>query len=298
MLVSVAAGDEAAQPPCDAHPLFPPVGGRCLAVRVTGYDPEFLPVDVPLPAPVDPRPLRDLGYQHFTVLLDPVRRLAAATAVNIDGDLLVDVGRGDDWHLDDRVPESEQCGNELYRSNDLDRGHLVRRRDPVWGARELAERANGDSFAYTNAAPQAAGFNQSGELWLGLEDHVLAYAEQHRHRVSVFTGPVLAEGDPEYRGVLIPQEFWKVAVWSTASGIAAAGFLLDQRPALEPILTALPVPPPLEPFRTFQVPVSDVAAAAGLDFGPLAEVDVLALRGVRPGQPPRRLRSVEDLELG
>lgn len=298
MLARVAAGDEAAQPPCDAQPLFPPVGGRCLAVHVTGYDPEFLPVDVPLPAPVDPRPLRDLGYQHFTVLLDPVRRLAAATAVNIDGDLLVDVGRSDDWHFDARVPESEQCGDELYRSNDLDRGHLVRRRDPVWGARESAEQANADSFAYTNAAPQAAGFNQSGELWLGLEDHVLAYAEQHRHRVSVFTGPVLAEGDPEYRGVLIPQEFWKVAVWSTASGIAAAAFLLDQRPALEPILTALPVPPPIEPFRTFQVPVSDVAATAGLDFGPLVDVDVLALRGVRPGQPPRRLRSVEDLELG
>lgn len=265
---------------------------------MTGYDPEFLPVDVPLPAPIDPRPLRELDYQHFTVLLDPVRRLAAATAVNIDGDRLVDVPRGDGWRFDPRVPESEQCGDELYRSNDLDRGHLVRRRDPVWGEPQLARRANADTFAFTNAAPQAAGFNQSGELWLGLEDHVLAYAERHQHRVSVLTGPVLAADDPEYRGVLIPQEFWKVAVWSDGEGITAAGFLLDQRPALEPIVTALPVPPPLEPFRTFQVPVTDVVAATGLDLGPLEDVDVLARRGVRAGEPPRRLRTADDLLLG
>ena len=101
----------------------------------------------------------------------------------------------DDWHLDERVPADEQAGPELYARNDLDRGHLVRRRDPVWGADAEARQANYDTFSYANAAPQAADFNQSKELWNGLEDHVLAYAETNELRLSVFTGPVFADDD-------------------------------------------------------------------------------------------------------
>ena len=100
----------------------------------TGFDPAFLGAPLTAPAPAADRAVRVLAYTHFEVLLDPERRLALSTAVNIDGAALLDLGRGDDWHLDDRVPESEQTGPEVYARNDLDRGHLVRRRDPVWGA--------------------------------------------------------------------------------------------------------------------------------------------------------------------
>lgn len=177
-----------------------------------GYDPTFLAVAVPLPVPA--QPVRELPSTHFTVLLDPARRLAAATAVNVDGSALVGLERGDDWHLDPRVPADEQAGPELYARNDLDRGHLVRRRDPVWGDAATAARANRETFAYPNAAPQASAFNQGEELWVGLEDHVLAYARAWRLRVTVLTGPVLAADDPVYRGVAIPRRFWKVAAWS------------------------------------------------------------------------------------
>jgi endonuclease G len=95
----------------------------------------------------------------------------------------------------------------VYANNDLDRGHLVRRRDPVWGETATAQEANADTFAYTNASPQAGSFNQSKQLWLGLEDHVLTYARTNRNRVSVFTAPVLSESDPVYRGTQIPQSF-------------------------------------------------------------------------------------------
>jgi hypothetical protein len=53
---------------------------------------------------------RGLKYTHFTVSLDSVQRLAIATAVNIDGALLVDVDRGNDWRFDTRIPEEEQTG--------------------------------------------------------------------------------------------------------------------------------------------------------------------------------------------
>jgi len=241
-----------------------------------GYSVGFLGTTLELPAAK--QATRQLDYTHFTVLLDPERRLAAATAVNIDGATLVDVARGDDWHLDARVPAAEQAGPELYARNDLDRGHLVRRRDPVWGSD--AAQANSDTFVYTNAAPQAADFNQSKELWSGLEDYVLENAEAADRRLSVFTGPVFADDDPLYRGVRIPRLFWKVAAWSTDGALAASGYVLDQRPQLDDIdlATAMALavgePPPLGPFRTFQVPIGDIAELTGLSIDALVAADV------------------------
>jgi endonuclease G len=266
------------------------------AASALGYDPGFLAVQVPLPD-TGGRTVRELPYAHFTVLLDPARRLAALTAVNVDGASLVDLERGDDWHLDERAPADEQCGPEVYARNDLDRGHLVRRRDPVWGTPAVASRANLDTFTYTNAAPQAAGFNQSAELWLGLEDFVLRYATVHQQRLTVLTGPVLGPDDPTYRGVQLPLRFWKIAAWATRDGAAlqTAGYLLDQSPELDDAdleraeLRARDAghPPPLGPFRTFQVPVRDIAALTGLEIAQLAEADSLQVAPTI--QPPSGL---------
>lgn len=264
---------------------------------MTGFDSDFLDLAEPLafPAPAEGAErgrLRDLDYTHFSVLLDPDRKLAVATGVNIDGAALLDLGRGDDWHLDARIPVDEQAGPELYARNDLDRGHLVRRRDPVWGEAAVAQRANVDSFCYTNAAPQAAVFNQSLELWNGLEDLVLEYASAGRLKLSVFTGPVFSDTDRRYRGVQIPQQFWKVAAWSSAGTLAASGYLLDQSPQLGDLDLGTAsaaarqdadAVPPLGPFRTFQVPIADIAAITGLDFTALPAADVLQpVPAVRP----------------
>jgi endonuclease G len=246
----------------------------------SGYDHTFLPVTVALPQPADERTVIELPYVHFTVLLDPARRLAAATGVNIDGAALLDLGRSDDWHLDPRVPSSEQAGAELYARNDLDRGHLVRRRDPVWGAPSIAKAANEATFVFTNAAPQAAQFNQGTSLWVGLEDHVLNYARAHEQRISVFTGPVLASDDVVYRGIQIPRRFWKIAAWTTLDDsevhtLCTAGFIMDQGPSLDDIDLSLRADstPPLGPFLTYQAPITDISALAGLDVGVLADAD-------------------------
>jgi endonuclease G len=241
-----------------------------------GYDTAFLGVHVPLPVALGRPQTVDLAYLHFTVILDTIRRLAVVTGVNIDGGELHDLPRTGRWHLDPRVPASAQTGPAVYAANDLDRGHLVRRRDPGWGSKAVARAATEATFAYPNAAPQAAGFNQSKELWLGLEDHVLLYADTNDNRVSVYTAPVLAEGDPRYRGTRIPRRFWKVAAWADGERtLAAAGFVLDQTELLELEEGVLAVPP-LGAYRTFQVPIGDIGALAGVDFGPLVEADVFA----------------------
>ncbi|MGA9870119.1 MAG: DNA/RNA non-specific endonuclease [Rhodococcus sp. (in: high G+C Gram-positive bacteria)] len=241
-----------------------------------GFAPDFLDASIELPLP-SRLGLIELPYTHFTVSMDLERRLAAATAVNIAGDELRDVSRGNDWRLDERLPEEQQAGPELYSNNDLDRGHLVRRRDPVWGPQAVAERANSDTFHYTVCAPQTATLNQSKTLWLGLEDYVLEHARQYGRRLSVFSGCVFADDDPVYRGIAIPRRFYKIAAWAQEGGLAATGYILDQTPSLGPIVDrparAESDAPPLGPYRTFQVPVVDIASATGLDLDELTRVD-------------------------
>ncbi|WP_369690536.1 DNA/RNA non-specific endonuclease [Microbacterium sp. 3J1] len=229
------------------------------------------------------------------MLLDTERRLAAVTAVNIDGGSLRDLPRVGEWRLDSRADATEQTGPEVYARNDLDRGHLVRRRDPGWGSADEARDAMAATFFYTNAAPQAAGFNQSKELWLGLEDHVLAYAETTDQRLSVFTAPVLGDEDPPYRGIRIPLRFWKIAAWHGPDGAAAAGFVLDQSELVDTENGVLAAPP-LGTFRTFQVPIDEIAALSGVDVGPLADADVLRRRAARDSAW-RSLTSPADIVL-
>lgn len=258
-----------------------------------GYDSEFLTTPLPLPRPAGA--VRELTYPRFSVLLEPERRLAAVTAVNIDGARLQSVSRTGDWRLDPRIADEEQTGPDVYSRNDLDRGHLVRRRDPGWGDIDEARAATEATFFYPNAAPQAAGFNQSKELWLGLEDHVLEYAETTDQRLSVFTAPVLDAEDPPYRGIRIPLRYWKVAAWQGPDGLAATGFILDQTELIdtsEGVLAA----PPLGAFRTFQVPIDDIAAVSGIDFDALSEADVLKVQTTRPSAW-RELSGSDDITL-
>ena len=223
------------------------------------------------------------------------------TGVNIDGATLQDLPRTGEWELDPRVPASEQAGPAVYADNDLDRGHLVRRRDPGWGTPAEARAATEATFFYTNAAPQAGAFNQSKELWLGLEDHVLQFADTTAQRVSVFTAPVLADDDPEYRGVGIPRRFFKVAAWAADDGgtptLEAAGFVLDQSELIDDAQGVLAVRR-LGAFRTFQVPIADIGTLARVDLGPLVEADVLPRTTLRGEDAWRPLRAVEDVVLG
>lgn len=278
--------------------------GGSLAGR-DGYDEGFLGPAVPLPRLVAPGvETVVLPYTHFSVVLRPDRRLAAATAVCIDGEHLVeDVPRDDAWYYDPRVPEEWQAGPEVYRDNSLDRGHLVRRLDPVWGAGAVAVRANGDTFHYTNAAPQADVFNQGKEVWQGLENYLLDHAARHDRRLTVLTGPVLHDSDPPYRGVQVPLRFWKVAAFLHDGALAATAYVLDQSPDLtrdadRALAGALPgAPPPLGAFRTYQVPVEDVVLLTGLDLGPLPAADLMPAARA-PESRWRRLGALEEITVG
>ena len=270
----------------------------------SGVDPGFLGLRSALHLPTTDLPTIELPATHHTVLLRPDRRLAAVAAVDIDGSRLVEVPRRGRWFLDPRAPTDAQTGPEVYLDNDLDRGHLVRRRDPCWGPEHVAVRASAETFSYANAAPQVAVFNQSKALWNGLENYLLSAADAARARLTVLTGPVLADGDPEYRGSAVPRAFWKVAAWAGSDGrLAATGYLLDQGGLLERFLAraegaaaaaAAPVTEPtIGAFRTYQVTVE----LTGLDLGPLPGADRLGTRAQTLAGDRLKLRGYEDVVL-
>ena len=264
-----------------------------------GYDPAFLAEPVPLPGPGAANRAAasgELRYHHFSIVMHRRRRLALLTGVNVDGgQLRPPERRTDRWFLDPRLPPDEQTGEEVYRDNPLDRGHLVRRRDPAWGATDAeAEAANDDTFHFTNAAPQHRLFNGGRTLWVGLEDYVLTNADMRDLRIGVFTGPVLADDDDAYRGVQLPRQFWKVVALVKSTGeLSVTGYLLSQASLLGDL-------PAVEAFsygayRTFQVPVRRIAGLTGLDLD--AHVAADPLERLEAVAPPRELTDPADLLL-
>ncbi|WP_327279238.1 MULTISPECIES: DNA/RNA non-specific endonuclease [unclassified Streptomyces] len=240
---------------------------------LTGYDPGFLavPVGPPLLNPsikgdavlLDGSPV--IPYTHFSLALSGPRRFAIWVAWNIDGGALKKLDRkGIDFTKDPRLPADTQVSNELYKggaSNRLDRGHIARRADLTWGTLPEAEKANRDSFFYSNITPQMDDFNQSkrGGLWGRLEDAVFEDVEVDDLKVSAFGGPVFQDDDRVFRGVRIPREFWKVLVYTEQETLKAKAFLLTQNLVLAESLE-------LDEFRVFQVKLSEIQKRAHLRF--------------------------------
>jgi endonuclease G, mitochondrial len=264
-----------------------------------GYDPAFLAHPLPLPVPgadVAPDASGELRYHHFSIVMHRARRLALFTACNIDGKLSRRPTRERDrWFLDPRLPADEQTGEGVYRDNDLDRGHLVRRLDPAWGTSETqAKAANDDTFHFTNATPQHHEFNAGQTLWAGLEDYVLDNADTVDLAISVVTGPVLAADDDAYRGVQLPRQFWKVVAMVKQTGeLSATGYLLSQATLIDDLRGEEAFS--YGAYRTFQVTVRRIAVLTGLDMAPHIAADPLERMEATP--LPRELIRPEDLLL-
>jgi endonuclease G, mitochondrial len=241
-----------------------------------------------------------LKYTHFSVVMNAARRFAYYTATNIDGAQSIRLDRGNDrWHFDPRIDRRAQVGNELYsyNHNPLDRGHLTRRLDPVWGSEEEAERANADTFFFTNCTPQYAEFNQGQHLWQGLENYLLDNADNRDFKATIFTGPVFSDEDHAYRfklrngqfdEALIPLQYWKVAVMvrRETNRLSATAYLVSQKDLLTNLEFVY------GQHRTFQVAVRYIERLTGLDFGGLRDHDPLDREEAAPVRELTRLDEV------
>lgn len=238
-----------------------------------------------------------LNYTNYSVVMNKDRRLAFFTATNIDGDQSKKIKRAKDtWYYDPRIEKSEQVGNELYLNNDLDRGHLTRRLDPVWG--DDYQRAEKETFFFTNCTPQHHLFNT--KTWLSLEDYILSSADTRDFRACIFTGPVLDDEkdrpfdfklkDGSTDRVKLPLQFWKVVAMVREDGesLSATAYIISQYDLISNLEFVF------GQFKTYQVPIEKIEKLTGLDFNDLSNYD--PLKKIE-GAPFRELNNSEDIIL-
>lgn len=269
-------------------------------ITLSGYDPDFLGSKVPLPSiPVamlgktfqNGRPLE---YLNYSLVLHAERQIALFTASNLDRQHLRVLPRvADSFEVDPRVPAGLQAQASWFADNDLDRGHLVTRQEIAWGPDLNAEaelatiQLQSVVNIYTNVTPQFDTFNQG--VWMYLERWALTEFNKGANRVSIFSGPVLDETDPELYGARVPRRFWKVVVsgqLAPTGGLTVEAFLLPQFQGSAKIGGGVRFTP-----DQFRVRVEDLEKLIGLDFGEaLRAADV-----TRTGAPAQALTKGDRL---
>ncbi len=238
-----------------------------------------------------------IPYTHFSVCQSESRRFAHFVAWNIDGSSLKAYGRkGLNFKLDPRVDEGAQVGDDVYARNKLDRGHVARRADLVWGPKAEAQRANQDSFYFTNITPQHQAFNQSGKqgLWGELENAIFEEVDVSNLRLSLLGGPIFRTNDPTYRGIKIPRSFWKLIAYIDGADdtLKVKAYVLSQNDLLSDIEAF-----ELDQFRLYQVGLDELTKQAKLTFAVALQNADTAAQPERiglEGAPQRRVREIRN----
>ncbi|WP_194724679.1 DNA/RNA non-specific endonuclease [Noviherbaspirillum malthae] len=264
-----------------------------------GYVSDFIPGAV-IPLPTLDRslvsqlaPLRaqeanaeegELLYEHFSIKVNKNKRMAIFTATNVDGEAYLAVDRktgrvhgpeGETWFRDPRISGSFVLDQTFYSawSTYFDRGHLTRRTDPTWGSPAEAERANADTFHFSNCTPQHFRFNQTTPYWQGAERYILEHgvlAEETNKRICVFQGPIFNDAiDLWSDDVQIPSSFFKIVVWMGATKLKAVGLVVDQLQLLSEARRNLGQPRDSSEIdvNQWRVAISQIEQRTGLDFG-------------------------------
>jgi endonuclease G len=281
-----------------------------------GYKSDFLGFDHPVPVPHLSESLYAdvalnsgdgdephlLKYHHFSICHSKSRCLPFFSAVNIEGLKEVNMPRGDDrWFLDPRIAKDHQLTGGAYTGTPFDRGHLVRRIDPVWGSKKEARLAHDDTFHWTNSSPQHAKFNRNRKTWGLIENHILKHTNKADRKASVFTGPVFADDDPivvtpkDVR-VQVPMKFWKVVVCvNDQDQLAASAFLISQEDIVNAWLEKQEFPV-TDDVKPFQVSIAEIEELTDLSFGELTQCDTMD-DGTESTASRHRIESLDDIVI-
>ncbi len=231
------------------------------------------------------------------------------------------------WTVDPRIDPAQQTEQSLYEAQDVpghpdrrtaarmarmfQRGHLIRRLDPAWGADSTALKAEADTFHFTNCAPQLGFFNQGtaarlrlpksggGKLWRAVENHVLRNAVAEDKRINVYTGPVFDTKDPVWRqGLKVPLRFWKVVVWEARGRLCSLAMIADQGPVIDTLQGLPEAAWEAEAFddvaevADFLSTIAEVQRLTGLAFDA-----AVGAGDIRRGGARRKVTVMDDVDL-
>lgn len=239
-----------------------------------------------------------LRYHHYSVVMHRTRRFAIYSAANVDFSGRRAMTRPKDvWLADPRIAETAQVTAAFYEHNQFDRGHLTRREDLEFGTTPDAALASAaDTCHWTNCTPQHARFNESAQLWQGLEKHILEKAVvANGFRAQVITGPVFDAHDPVLQPFVdtpYPLRYWKVVAAIDAAGhLFATAYVLDQRDVIAKYGVRGAPEVPFTGYKTYQTTIAEVQRLTGLGFSGGSAAKPQSLRLFDPLAKRRATRS-------
>jgi len=210
-----------------------------------------------------------LHYNNYSVVMHKKRRMAIYSAANVSFGHRFEMGRPPDvWRRDPRILAEHQLESFYYAHNKFDRGHLTRREDLEFGTTPIvALQSAADTCHWTNCTPQHSQFNQNKEIWQGIERYVLEESIRHGDfDAQIITGPILDEGDPEYRKIQYPLRFWKVvAAINSKKELFATAYMASQEEVIAQFGIEV-TEVPFGAYKTFQTKISEIERLTGLTF--------------------------------
>jgi DNA/RNA endonuclease G (NUC1) len=213
---------------------------------------------------------RRIDYVNFSVVLNKARRAPSFAAVNLQRSAIVPLLRANvQFQYDPRIPPDVQSNPQAFGSSEIDRGQLVNAREIAWGSAFGTDAVAAGRTAYamvsvmTNVTPQFDTFNRG--LWLDAERYAREEFSRLSDRITIFTGPVLADDDPLISGLSLPRRFWKVLVATSpdnAASLVVEAYLISQFGSAGKVPMGTKFFPDI-----YRVRVTDIERLAGLDFG-------------------------------
>ncbi len=272
----------------------------------TGYDPNFLGVEIPLPGPkgamkkhvarlINTTAEMELKYFKYSVIFNAVTKMPLISAINVEGDAaqrLDNSKRSDDWLRDPRIDIDTQLTDKFYAHSHFDKGHMSRFEDANWDNHEKVELREENALRhgiytcfYTNACPQVGKLNRGGGVWGHLEKAVLEQGikketKDKQARMTVFNGPIFnRQTDRVFKNVRIPTEFYKIILWlNDANELKATAFKLSQKDLMgevdfnTPADEALDIDQDVE-FESFRCSIESLGILTDIDFTHLEKFD-------------------------
>lgn len=245
---------------------------------MSGFDIEFLGEDKKIDLPklkenLKVKALNDgqvYDFTHFSLVMNKKLRSAIYVAYNIDKKSEKGVRRHNYWHYDERIGEENQIGDEYYKNNSWDRGHMARRKSICWGDEKEAEKANYDSFCWANISLQHKDINQGS--WSELEQWVYEKLPDNsfNEKISIFVGPINGEDCIEYCGenkpldcgIMIPIGFWKVICYiDKDNNLKSISFIIKQQRYFKTGIFSL-----TDRLKIYQVSIMDIINKTDIIF--------------------------------